>query len=315
MKNKILKSILVVLFLFLGSCVRAAGYDFFVDARSAETAEDGGEQFPWKTIAAATNYIENNGLKGKTVFVKNGTYAESVALSGNTKLIGESESGTVVDADGKNNAVNFFSTASEIKNLTLKNAEATNVIVDKKSKATISHCTIEKAGKYGIEVKESTATEKYKFTVENSTVSDSGSQGVYILRRKISLTNNEIFDNEEEGIDLHQNVKGKVSGNHTHGNHESGVESILSGASLTLRGNKVENNHTQGITVQIYSASKGGKVKISGNTIEGNSDYGIRFANYTHKLGPQKFRKFAKKYVKESKNSFKDNEKGKLLYE
>lgn len=307
--------VIICSFFALTSISCSSGYDFYVDANSVQSIEDGSEQYPFKAITGATDYIESNKLKDKTVFVKIGTYMESVMLFQNTKIIGESKSGTIIDADGKDNAVNFFSTKSEIKNLTIKKAEATNIIVDKKSKATIINCDIEEAGKYGIEVKESSATEKYKFTFKDSSVSESGSQGLYISRRKISVTDSEISSNREEGIDLHQGVKGKVSGNHIHGNSESGIESILTGANFTVRRNNIENNHTQGITVQVYSTKRSGKVKIFANTIKGNSHYGIRFANYTHSIGPNKFRIFVAKRVSLSKNTIKDNGKGDLFYQ
>ncbi|MDP1846077.1 MAG: pectinesterase family protein [Candidatus Moranbacteria bacterium] len=314
-RNKILMLAPLAFFLFLGANAQAAAYDFFVDKSSAQETEDGSEQYPWKTITGATNFIESGNLKNKTIFVKEGTYPESVALSRNVKLVGESKSGTIIDADGYNNAINFSSTKSQIKNMTIKNSEATAVIIDKRSKATIDNCNIEKAGKYGIEVKESTAAEKYKFTIKNSSVSDNGSQGLYISRRKISITDNEIFSNKGEGVDLHQGVKGKVSGNHIHGNTESGIESILSGANFIISGNNVENNHAQGITVQVYSVNSKGKIKIKRNTFKGNSDYGIRYANYTHKIGPKKFKVFVDKYVKKSKNTIRDNGEGDLYYQ
>jgi parallel beta-helix repeat protein len=314
-RNRIIQLVAVAAFLFFGNFAQAAAYDFFVDKSSAQETEDGSEQYPWKTITGATNFIESGNLKNKTIFVKEGTYPESVALSRNVKLIGESKSGTIIDADGHNNAINFFFTKSEIKNITIKNSEATAVIIDKRSKATIDNCNIEKAGKYGIEVKESTAAEKYKFTIKNSSVSDNGSQGLYISRRKISISDNEIFSNKEEGVDLHQGVKGRVSGNHIHGNTESGIESILSGANFTISGNNVENNHAQGITVQVYSVNSKGKIKIKQNTIKGNSDYGIRYANYTRKIGPKKFKVFVDKYVKESKNTISDNGEGDSYYQ
>lgn len=314
-RNRILMLASLVFFLFLGANAQAAAYDFFVDKSSTQETEDGSEQYPWKTVSAAIANINNNNLKNKIVFVKSGTYAESIAITRNTNLIGESEDGTVIDADGHNNAIDFSSTKSQIKNMTIKNSEATAVIIDKRSKATIDNCNIEKAGKYGIEVKESTAAEKYKFTIKNSSVSDSGSQGLYISRRKISISDNEIFSNKGEGVDLHQRVKGKVSGNHIHGNTESGIESILSGANFIISGNNVENNHAQGITVQVYSVNSKGKIKIKRNTIKGNSDYGIRYANYTHKIGPKKFKVFVDKYVKESKNTIRDNGEGDLYYQ
>jgi parallel beta-helix repeat protein len=303
------------LYLFFPALTHSAGYDFFVDKNSAQATEDGSEQYPWKTISAALSHIQTDGLKSKTVFVKNGTYFESITISGNTKLIGENESETILDADGFHNAASFVSTKSEIKNLTIKNAEATNIIVGKYSKVTIDNCNIKKSGKYGVDVRQSSATEKYKFTIKNSEVSGNGSQGLYISKRKLSVADNEIFSNGEEGIDLHSGDKGTVSGNNIHGNNESGIESILSGASLTFKNNHIENNHAQGIAVQVYSTSKKGKVKISRNTIKGNSGYGIRYANYTHSIGPNKLKIFVKKYVKLSKNTIKSNDDGDIAYE
>jgi len=48
---------LAIFLLFSWSGTSAAGYDFFIDANSAEAAEDGSEQHPFKTISAAMDYI------------------------------------------------------------------------------------------------------------------------------------------------------------------------------------------------------------------------------------------------------------------
>ncbi|MFA5871996.1 MAG: pectinesterase family protein [Parcubacteria group bacterium] len=318
--NKKIKTILpavaiIISFSLWVQGTKAAAYNYYVDAKSTETQEDGSSQHPWKTISAAVAYIDSNNLKKKTIFVKKGTYNESLTLSRNTSLFGEDKNETVINADGKNNAINFSSTKSKIKNLKVKNAEASNIIVSKKSKVSISDCIIEKAGNFGIEVKESSATDRYKFTLDDSKILDSGSQGLYISRRKISVTDSEIASSNEEGVDLHQGVKGRVVGNNIHGNKESGIESILTGTNLSLRSNEIENNHAQGITVQIYTNKKGGKIKITNNTIKGNSHYGIRYANYTHKIGPKKFKIFADKYVKKSKNKISGNGDGDAYYQ
>ena len=306
-KQYLFVAAVIMSFLFFTQGAKAAKYNYYVDAGSTETLEDGSSQHPWKTIAAATNYIAQHKIKKKIIHVRSGEYKESVEIRYNTTLYGSDKDNVIINADGYGNAVNFSSTKSTLKNLTIKNAEASNIIVDKRSKATITDCIIEKAGNFGIEVKESSATDKYKFALKGSRVSGSKSQGVYISKRKISITDNEIDSNDEEGIDLHQGVKGKVSGNNIHGNSESGIESILTGASLSIRSNVIENNHTQGLTVQIYTTKKGGKITIRGNTIKGNTKYGIRYANYTHKFGPKKFKDFADKYVKTTKNKISGN--------
>ncbi|MFA6193722.1 MAG: right-handed parallel beta-helix repeat-containing protein [Parcubacteria group bacterium] len=317
MQNKKTKIVLatILLYFFFPALTHSAGYDFFVDKNSSQATEDGSEQYPWKTIGEALSHIQTDGLKSKTVYIKKGTYLESIAILNDAKLFGENESETILDANGFNNAVNFVSTKSEIKSFTIKNSEATAVIIGKYSKVTIDNCDIKDAGKYGVDVKQSSATNKYKFTIKNSEISGSAAQGLYIAKRKINVSNNEIFSNGEEGIDLHPGGKGTVSGNNIHANSESGVESILSGANLTFKSNQIENNHTQGIAVQAYSTSKKGKVKISSNTIRGNHKYGVRLANYTHSIGPKKFKVFADKYIKLSKNTIKSNGDGDIVYE
>jgi len=317
MRNKNIKIFFAVAFLFLFPVFsHASAYDFYVDSHSAKSTQNGSAGYPWKTIRAALDHVRDHDLDGKRIYIKNGTYKESVEISNDAKLFGQSQSGTAIDAHGKNNAVIFSSTESEIKNLTIKNADSTNIVVDKKSKVTITSCKIKGAGKFGIEVKESSLVSKYEFTLKNSEVSGSRRQGIYISKRKISVSDNEIFNNDEEGMDIHSGVKGTVSGNNIHNNSESGIEAMLSGANLKIKNNAVKGNHTQGITIQIYSSKKKGKVTISKNTVKNNRKYGIRFANYTHSLEPKEFKEFADKYIKLSKNKISGNgKKEKVRYE
>jgi len=236
-KIKTIISVSALAFIFLIPALsRASEYDFYVDKNSSVATEDGSEQYPFKTIGAALSHIQSEGLKSEKIFVKTGTYTESINLVNNTKIIGESEGETIINAAGFRNGVNFVKTKSEIKNITIKSANSTNIIIDKKSKATIKNCTIKKAGSFGIEVEKSSTKDRYKFTIKNSKISENDSKGFHISKRKILISGNEVFDNGEEGIDLHSGQKGTVSGNDIRGNDESGIEAILSsGVKLTLK--------------------------------------------------------------------------------
>ncbi len=315
MKNKIIKIVLVSALLLAANQAKAAKYNFYVDVESNQSIENGTREYPWKTITKALDYINEHKLKKKKIYIAGGTYTESITLKYSVKLYGRDKKSTIINAEGKRNAVNFVSTSSSLKNMTIKKAEATNIIIDKKSKATITDCKIEKAGKFGIEVKKSSSANKYKFTLKNSEVSESGSQGLYIEKRKISIGDNEIADNDEEGIDLHNKVRGTISGNDIHGNKESGIEAILSGVSLNIKNNHITKNHTHGITIQVYSTKKKGKVKLKNNTLKDNRKYGIRYANYTRKIGSNKLKIFVDKYVKLSKNKISGNDLGDKYYQ
>jgi hypothetical protein len=296
----------------LAGKTHAAGYDFYVDASSDEATEDGSENLPFKTISAAMAYIKNDDLKKKNILIKNGTYHENITLRNGVNLVGESRDNTIIDGEGNSVAVYFSSTNSDVRNMTVKNAN-NDFIIDKNSKAHIENCGIRDAGIMGIEVKKASVRKAFQFTLRNSAISGSHKYGAYISRRRIEMTNNHIHENAEEGIDLHEGVKGDIAGNIIEGNGESGIEAILAGTDLAIRGNDIKNNTKQGIAVQAYSSQKG-SVLIRRNTIIGNDEYGLRYVNFG-KFKANKFKKFMDKHVKLQKNTIGENDKGDFRYE
>ena len=74
--------------------------------------EDGTENYPFKTIGAALEHIEDKDLDNKNVFVKKGIYNESVELTEGTNLIGEDRHETMINGEGRNNGIYFHSTES-----------------------------------------------------------------------------------------------------------------------------------------------------------------------------------------------------------
>src|SRR4030042_4551934 len=246
----------VILIFFFVPAAHSAGYDFYVDANSTEAAEDGTEAYPWRTISAAMNRVKSSGLKDKDIFVKKGTYSEAVTLVNNTDLVGEDRHETIVNGENQSYTIHFKGTKSSISNLTIENG-GTNLEVGKYSKVTVDNCSIKDSRVNGVNAQKSNAKEKYKFTFRNSSVKDSGKRGMYVSRRKIEITGSEFWANEEEGIDLHTGVKGKISGNTIENNGESGIEMMIAGASLTVKSNYITGNHTQGLSVQFYDSRKG----------------------------------------------------------
>jgi len=304
--------ILISAFVVSAWKTNAARYDFYVDDSSTEATDDGSEARPFKTIRAAMDHVKNNKLKNKDIFIKNGTYQENITLQNGVNLIGESRDGSIIDGGGESVAIYFSSTNSDVRNMTVKHASR-DFIIDRRSKAHIENCDIRDAGAMGIEVKKSSTRKAYRFTLQNSAISSSGKYGAYISRRRIEIAGNYIHENEEEGLDLHDGMKGDVAGNRIESNGESGIEAILGGSELTIKRNDIKDNKKQGIALQAYSSKKG-SVTIRKNTISGNDEYGIRFVNFS-KLGPVKFKKFIDKHVNLRKNTIKENDKGDFRYE
>jgi len=64
----------VIIFSFSARGINAAGYDFYVDAGSAEASEDGSEAVSIQDNRSRSFAYQNSSLKSKTIFVKKGTY-------------------------------------------------------------------------------------------------------------------------------------------------------------------------------------------------------------------------------------------------
>lgn len=313
-KHQIFPGMVLMVFLLLFSFPANGDlYDFYVDAGSTKLWEDGSENYPFKTITTALDYVRSKGLEEKNILVKKGTYAESVELTNDVNLIGEDRYETVINGEGQNRGIFFHSTKSLVKNLTVKKASV-NLKIDKKSKAKIEKCSIKDSKRNGIEVDHSSRSKKYKFTLKNSSVKNSGARGMYIFRRKLEIKGNKISENGEEGIDLHTNVRGTISNNEIKNNKESGIEMIMAGANVSIRENKISSNQTQGVTIQVYD-SRLGKVRLANNDITNNKRYGVRYTKYNHRKMKMKFENFIAKCVKCRNNSFSGNSNGDYGYQ
>ncbi|MFA5926349.1 MAG: right-handed parallel beta-helix repeat-containing protein [Parcubacteria group bacterium] len=312
MKIKVIKIILASLLLFAANQARAAEYNFYVDANSSQEVQDGTQNYPWKTITQATDYIREHGLKKERVYISRGTYNESITLRNHTRLYGENKENTIIDAGGKSAGIYFESTKSTIKDITVRNAN-NNLIVDRKSKVTVENCEMKDSAIVGIEIKKGSNRKSYVFTMTNSSVNGGKKYGIYASARRISLKGNYIHKNGEEGVDLHDGIKGTIRNNRIEDNGESGIELILAGTNLTIQSNDIKNNDAQGIGVQVYSSKKG-KVNIKKNTITGNGKYGIKFIRFASSLR-DKFVTFIKKNVKLSKNTIRNNDDGDYNYD
>lgn len=305
-------AILAVFLLFFATATNGDLYDFYVDAGSVQSEERGTENYPFKTIGAAMRHIKSESLDNKNIYIKKGTYNESVELANDANLIGEDRNGTIIDASGQSYGIYFHSTNSRVGNLTVKKA-VTNVRVNKKSRAIVSNCSIIESGANGIEVDRSSYSKKYKFTFKNGSVEESGKRGMYIFKRKIEIRDSEVKSSDEEGIDLHTSVRGSIRNNEIKSNGESGIEMILKGTKISIRGNSLSSNDTHGITIQVYGPQKG-TVKLTKNSIRNNDGYGVRYARYDRNSIKIKYWQFIKKCVKLKRNTIENNSNGDFSY-
>ena len=289
--------------LFTALPANAFAYNLFVDKNNTSGLEDGSQASPFDTIgeaiAAAALLDENS----RDIFIANGTYEEDVELVEKVSLTGESRGGVIITDSG---TVIKMAHSTKLKKLTVSGGTI-GINIPKDSKATITDVAVKKAKKVGIQAEKGSTSDRYRVTVEDSKITDGKGKGFYILKGRVSLKNNEIEDNDEEGVDIRAGVKGTISKNTIASNGESGIELVLGKTSLKIQKNKIKNNDASGITNQFYKDDKKlGNVLISKNNVRSNDSYGINCATPS---GGSPGSEYWKKSITLSGNLFFGNEK------
>lgn len=259
--SKKVKIILVLyFFIFMPFVSDAKDYDYYVDG-SISKSGDGSKEKPFKTIIEAVE-------KGGDVFIEDGKYDEDIELKKKTGLFGESENGVIVS--GKI----IMDDDTRIQDLTVRGVK-TVIMIRKDADADIENCTIKDFGKIGILAVAGSG----KLKVSDSKIINGDGKGFYIERGKvIELLNNEVTDNDEEGIDIRSKVKGTVSGNLITKNRESGIELIVGSSNLQIENNVIKRNGASGIATQFYPDARlngKGQININDNSIGENKKYGL----------------------------------------
>jgi hypothetical protein len=254
--------LLVGIFCFF-DFARAGSCDIYVDG-NYDDEEDGSSEKPYQTLEKA---LDESGSNGKKICLKNGVYEEKITLSKGVELYGEDKNKTIL----KNSAAESVVLKGDniLDNLTVTGGSS-GIIIE--GGADITGCIIKNASKNALEVLLGSA----KLIVKKTKIFGN-SKGMYIQTgRNISVTDSEIYENREEGLDLREKIRGTIAGNNIYGNRESGIELIVGGSDLLIKNNSIKKNLAGGIAVQFYDiAKKTGKIKITNNIISQNKKYGL----------------------------------------
>lgn len=265
-------------FVFLFSPALTQAYDAYVDKNNTTGMEDGTESAPFDTIGEAIELVSQNIESARKIWVAAGEYQEQVELIAGTEIFGAGDDKTVIlgrNASGKNlNWTIKMGNDSRLKDLGIKYGKQ-GVLVVSGSSVEIEDCRIYKSQENGIYV-EKAKSKKEKFVLKDSKVYDSEKRGLYIYKKKIEIEDNEIYNNEEEGIDLRASVDGNIENNKIYDNRESGIEMELRNSNLKIKKNKIYSNNTNGINFQYRGKNKAGKVKMESNKVYKNKNYGLR---------------------------------------
>jgi hypothetical protein len=262
--------------------------EIYVDGNYKKKFQWGSKKHPYNDIHKAFEAaLKKTNLPN--VYLKNGEYLGNIEIPENMKVYGESREKVIFknyDSSSKilmrNNSSLFNLTVNgettgilaegkaEIENcsvtgkitgilakkqITIKNCSIiggiTGILAEEK--AEIENCSVKEFIKIGINA----SSNEFEIIIKNSEISNGNGKGVYVQRgRKMLISDNIVYNNKEEGLDLRQVVSGEITGNKIYNNEESGIESVVSGSYLKIYKNEIWGNKSNGITFQYYEDEK-----------------------------------------------------------
>lgn len=228
---------------------------------------NGSINWPYKYIWQG---IENSS-EGDTIFVRCGTYNESLTIKNKKelKLIGENRSLTVIDGDIHNDTVYIYDSNITIANFTISGSGISGIENGGKTR-----------GIYVAECQSSTGppvTDNPSCNIFNNTITNNG-DGIYILHSyTYFIHNNSIISNLDNGIVLAESSEGYIVDNYIAKNGKSmkdgdGIEIHENALFTFIKDNIIEDNKADGIW-----SDGSEKARIYNNTIIKNENNGINF--------------------------------------
>lgn len=181
----------------------------------------------------------NNANVGDTVFVRNGTYFESLTVNKRMTLVGENREGTAIDGKNATNTVSITSSGVAIQSFCIKGSYVRGIFVNSNN-----------------------------ITIQNCIVAENRQDGINVFSSQYCTFEDNLFYGNHQAMDVGHSSQNNIVSNRFVGNH---VGILLSYSNENMiQDNEVVDSGFFGIDVQDQSSDN----QITGNRLI-NNDYGF----------------------------------------
>lgn len=241
----------------------------FVDG-DVSSSGDGSSDHPYKTINEALEEVQGNGK----IFVAEGTYKENLRLEKGIEIYGNAGSKEKVIIQAKNDDVSAVVMGDEtrIEKVTIKGGKY-GIKVKDDAKVYIKKCLIKDNKEDGIIIEGDGIKKSRLVYIAENEIRDNGYTGIYSGKRRLTIEDNRIENNDGDGIDIAKGSWAWVKGNRVNENHKSGIKISVDKSNIWLKSNSIRNNKREGVEVSFYGSL--GNIEISKSKILNNGNYGI----------------------------------------
>jgi parallel beta-helix repeat protein len=223
--------ILPILFSINNMCIKASASD--PPVHNINT----GMHYP--TIQEAIDASQTT--NGHTILVDAGTYYEHVIVYKTIRLLGTSQSTTIIDGNGTGQVVSLTANAAEIAGFMVQNGEF-GIDLDGVQNASVTENKVFTCSYAGIKVRGCSSC-----TVANNTATSITQAGIYMWESEVNLITNNTISSTNHGIWLLNNSTNNIISNNLVINSLQGI--VAASNNNTIRGNTVSSSSVGGIVM------------------------------------------------------------------
>jgi hypothetical protein len=234
----------------------------------ANGKEGGSSKHPYQKIEKAMEEADN----GDKVRVRNGEYHENVKIKKGVELIGDGRFDTIIRAKNDDKPAVIMKNGTKISEFTVKNGRD-GIEIEGDGKASIENCIIKRNSRDGIEIDKGDTSEFRRVLVFNSVIKENGRSGINSEKRRVDLSENEIYENRSDGVWLASGVSAWFGNNMIRDNKGSALVATLDYSNIWIKDNQFRDSGREGIEITSYGNP--GSINIQKSKIWNNGRYGI----------------------------------------
>jgi hypothetical protein len=234
----------------------------------ASGEQTGSSSHPYKTIGAAMKKADDD----TEIHIRKGTYKENVEIKKGVEIYGAGADKVTIKAKEDGDAVVVMNNKTKINEVTIRGGK-NGIWVEKKGGASIIDCVIKENRKNGIEVESGEVDKSRAVYIDGNTIKDNGKNGIYSGKRRLSITKNEIYENDGDGIILEAGTSAWIGNNTIKDNDYSGMKLTIDGSKIWTKRNTIRYNGREGIEVNFYGGA--GRIDINKSKTVINDRHGL----------------------------------------
>ncbi len=245
----------------------------YVDAGSANAAETGASEAPFKTVGQALQKVRPGGV----IRIRGGVYKENLVLSNGVTLTGEGQTRPILQAANPQQPVAVLRGKAAVEFVRVTGGRD-GLFVELDTEARIVDCEILDNREDGIGFQPSKAGRRPATVFIKGCLVSGNGDGIDLEGTRGIITGCRLIKNRDDGLDYDGDTECDAVENEIHDNRDDGIEIRLHRKTRArIERNQISGNGEDGIEIinTPVAGTTDNQVTIAANVIRNNARYGV----------------------------------------